>query len=55
MSNVPFQQEPPSEEVLLQRIAKWEEMREFWLQVLKENPHLVARLDERTRINLGFA
>ena len=54
MSNEPFLPSPPSEEVVLQRIAQWEAMRAFWIQALKENPHLVAQLDERTRINLGF-
>jgi hypothetical protein len=54
MSNEQVRPEPPSEEVVLQRIAQWEAMREFWLQALRENPHLVAKLDERTRVNLGF-
>lgn len=55
MSSEPFQLGPPSEEVVLQRIAQFEAMRAFWIQALKENPHLVAQLDERTRINLGFS
>ena len=51
----PAQLEPLTEEVLLRRIAQWEAMRAFWIQVLMENPHLVARLDRRTRENLGYA
>lgn len=46
--------EPLTEEVLLKRIAQWEAMRAFWIQALMDNPHLVARLDRRTRENLGF-
>jgi hypothetical protein len=44
-----------TEDVLLVRIAQWEAMRAFWIQALIENPHLVVRLDRRTRENLGFA
>ena len=47
--------EPLTEDVLLRRIAQWEAMRAFWIQALMDNPHLVARLDRRTRENLGFA
>ena len=47
--------EPLTEDVLLKRIAQWEAMRVFWIQALMDNPHLVARLDRRTRENLGFA
>ena len=47
--------EPLTEEVLLKRIAQWEAMRASWIQALMDNPHLVARLDKRTRENLGFA
>ena len=52
LSPVPL--EPMTEEVLMKRITQWELMRNIWLQALKENPHLVAHLDARTRENLGF-
>lgn len=54
MTDSTIPQEPISEELVLQRIAQWEANRAFWIQMLKENPYLVARLDERTRVNLGF-
>jgi hypothetical protein len=52
MNKPPF--EPMTEAVLLKRIAQFEIQRAFWIQALKDNPHLVAQLDKRTRINLGF-
>ena len=54
MSDVPAPFEPMTEEVLERRVAQWETMRTFWIQALKENPHLLARLDKRTRENLGL-
>ena len=43
-----------SESVVLQRMQQWETMRQFWLAALRENPHLVERLEPRTRENLGL-
>lgn len=53
-SNCEFGAAHLTESVVLQRMQQWETMRQFWLAALRENPHLVERLEPRTRENLGL-
>ena len=55
MSDTPIRSQSDDEFEVLRRIALWESNRDFFLQLLRENPEMTRFQDVRTLENFGIS
>ena len=55
MSDTPIRSQSDDELEVLRRIALWESNRDFFLQLLRENPEMTRFQDVRTLENFGIS
>ena len=55
MSDTPIRSQSDDELEVLRRIALWESNRNFFLQLLRENPEMTRFQDVRTLENFGIS
>ena len=55
MSDTPIHAKSHEELEVLRRIALWESNRDFFLQLLRENPEMTRFQDARTLENFGIS
>ena len=55
MSDTPIRSQSDDELEVLRRIAVWESYRDFFLQLLRENPEMTRFQDVRTLENFGIS
>ena len=55
MSDTPISSKSDDELEVLRRIALWESNRDFFLQLLRENPEMARFQDVRTLENFGIS